>query len=241
MPNRIIKESITTSCEVDSLSAEEERFFYRLIVVCDDYGRIDARPSILRAKCFPLKIDTIKDKDVMKWMDALKKQRLIVVYHVNGKNYIEMNTWSKHQQIRAKHSKYPAPDNGVIANDSNCNQEQANVPENREYDIREYEKRIYGDFEESWNLYPRKLGKGNVSKTQKEKLHKIGKDHIKRCIERFIKQMEKERRPIEKYPYGSTFFNTAYIDYLDENYNGKEGQSEDRPYEYLLQRDEEDV
>lgn len=39
MPNRILKESITTSETLDSLSAEEERLFYRLLVICDDYGR----------------------------------------------------------------------------------------------------------------------------------------------------------------------------------------------------------
>ena len=42
MPNRIIKESICTSCEIDSLTPEQEVFFYRLIVNCDDYGRMDA-------------------------------------------------------------------------------------------------------------------------------------------------------------------------------------------------------
>ena len=49
MPNRIIKESICTSDTIDQLSPEEEIFFYRLIVNCDDYGRMDARPQILRA------------------------------------------------------------------------------------------------------------------------------------------------------------------------------------------------
>ena len=29
--------------------------------------------------------------------------------------------------------------------------------------------------------------------------------------------MKKEKREIEKYPYGGTFFNSGYIDYLGEN------------------------
>ncbi|MDE6938470.1 MAG: hypothetical protein K2P28_09920 [Lachnospiraceae bacterium] len=29
--------------------------FYRLIVVCDDYGRFDGRPAIIKGACFPLK------------------------------------------------------------------------------------------------------------------------------------------------------------------------------------------
>lgn len=42
MPNRIIKESICVSESIDSLSWFDEVFFYRLIVNCDDYGRLDA-------------------------------------------------------------------------------------------------------------------------------------------------------------------------------------------------------
>ena len=43
MPNRIIKESICTSENIDQLSPFCETVFYRLIVNVDDYGRIDAR------------------------------------------------------------------------------------------------------------------------------------------------------------------------------------------------------
>ena len=45
MPNRIIKESICRSEEIDSLSWFEEVLFYRLIVTCDDFGRYDGRAS----------------------------------------------------------------------------------------------------------------------------------------------------------------------------------------------------
>ena len=55
MPNRIIKESVCTSDSVDGLSWFEEVFFYRLIVNCDDYGRFDARPAVLKSRLFPLK------------------------------------------------------------------------------------------------------------------------------------------------------------------------------------------
>ena len=72
-----------------------------------------------------------------------------------------------------------------------------------------------GDFfEKVWHLYPKKKGKGQVSKTQKAKLFKVGYDHLVRCIERYTKENEDERYQ----QYGSTFFNSGYIDYLDENY-----------------------
>ena len=39
MPNRILKDSICTSPNIDTLSREAEVFFYRLLVQCDDHGR----------------------------------------------------------------------------------------------------------------------------------------------------------------------------------------------------------
>jgi hypothetical protein len=111
MPNRILKESICDSEEIDSLSDKAEIFFYRLIVNCDDYGRLDARPAILKAKCFPLKEPTIyTDLEILNWLSELSAKKLIRVYTTNNFPYIEVITWAKHQQIRAKRSKYPAFD-----------------------------------------------------------------------------------------------------------------------------------
>ncbi len=73
-------------------------------------------------------------------------------------------------------------------------------------------------FESIWKLYPIKKGKGQVSKTKKQKLQRIGYDQIKRCVERFVKDMESEHRDKKYWMHGSTFFNSGYVDYLDENY-----------------------
>lgn len=128
MPNRIIKESICTSDTIDQLSPEEEIFFYRLIVNCDDYGRMDARPQILRAKCFPLRLDQVDDCKVIDWLYKLEEVGLVQLYEVDKKKYIQVVTWNDHQQIRAKKSKFPAPDDGLKSSDIKCNQMNANVP-----------------------------------------------------------------------------------------------------------------
>jgi len=128
MPNRIIKESICTSDTIDRLSPEEEIFFYRLIVNCDDYGRMDARPQILRAKCFPLRLDQVDDSTIIDWLYKLEEVGLVQLYEVDGKKYIQVVTWNFHQQIRAKKSKFPAPDDGLKSSDIRCNQIKSNVP-----------------------------------------------------------------------------------------------------------------
>lgn len=108
MPNRILKESICTSDSIDQLSSFCENFFYRLIVNCDDYGRMDARPKVLAAKLYPLK--DIRTEHIEKALQALASAELVTLYEVDGKPYLQMRTWSAHQTIRAKKSKYPSPD-----------------------------------------------------------------------------------------------------------------------------------
>ena len=71
-------------------------------------------------------------------------------------------------------------------------------------------------FEYLWKLYPRQQGKGSVSAKKKVELLKVGREQMERCIERF-KEAHKDTEP-QFIPYGSTFFNSGYIDYLDDNY-----------------------
>ncbi len=116
MPNRILKESICTSDNLNELKWFDECFFYRLLVNCDDYGRMDARPPILKARLFPLK-DVTNDA-MEKALNALRAAGLIDLYEVSGRPILQLRTWERHQQIRAKKSKYPAK----TASDSTCNQ-----------------------------------------------------------------------------------------------------------------------
>lgn len=91
-------------------------------------------------------------------------------------------------------------------------------------DKNDKERKHSSFFEEAWKKYPNKVGKGKVSNTKKAELYKIG-DELHRCIERYIAYVDYRRKtdfPDLKYQYGSTFFNSGYVDFLDENYNEKE-------------------
>ena len=70
MPDRIIKESICTSDTIDKLSWFEEVFWHRLTVNCDDYGRFDGRPAILKSRLFPLK-SGVTDKNILETLNRL--------------------------------------------------------------------------------------------------------------------------------------------------------------------------
>lgn len=105
MPNRILKESICTSDNIDQLSAFQETFFYRLIVNCDDYGRMDARAKILSSRLFPLK--DIRAAQIEDALRALTSAELVILYTVHGKPFLQMKTWNLHQRMRDSKAKYP--------------------------------------------------------------------------------------------------------------------------------------
>lgn len=128
MPNRIIKEQICTSPDISNLSWFGEVLFYRLIVSCDDFGRCDGHPAIIKGRLFPLKDVTVKEIEAA--LTDLENNQMIVRYEVGGREFIQLTNWERHQSRRAKNSKFPALEDGTpIAGASKCKQMPADVPE----------------------------------------------------------------------------------------------------------------
>ena len=72
-----------------------------------------------------------------------------------------------------------------------------------------------------WEQYPNKKGKGRVSAAKKRELLDIGKDEMLRALHRYIDEHNTKKRLGDFTPpwqNGSTFLNSGYVDYLDENY-----------------------
>jgi len=110
MPNRMIRDGILTSERVDLLNWAEEVFYRRLQSVVDDYGRYYAKPELLVAACYPLRIRKVSDSDVGKFLTACVSAGLVSTYQANdGKQYLEILDFG--QRIQAK-SKFPDPPEG---------------------------------------------------------------------------------------------------------------------------------
>ena len=78
-------------------------------------------------------------------------------------------------------------------------------------------------FEDAWKHYPKKRGKGQVSKSKKLSLFKdVGLEQLLRCIERY-KEYTKGW-DMQFIMNGSTFFNSGYVDYLDDNVEPVQGE-----------------
>lgn len=108
MPNRIIKESITTSEKLASLSDFEFRLWIGLITQADDAGRGDARPAVIKGRVFPFR-ERLTVKDVGCSLRALADKGCIALYEIDGRSYFYFPNWSKHQRVRDCKPKYPEP------------------------------------------------------------------------------------------------------------------------------------
>ena len=81
-------------------------------------------------------------------------------------------------------------------------------------------------FESLWQMYPVKKGKGQVSNTAKMRLYKIGFDEMSRAIARYTQYVNSV--DYLSFQNGSTFFNSGYIDYLDDNYSAETVQKKQK-------------
>ena len=121
MPNRVLKDSIKRSAQVDSLTWFEEVVFYRLLVTADDFGCMDGRPLLLKSELFPIK-EGVTKKAVEDAINRLTSVGLLQKYEVSGMPYVCFPKWEMHQRIRTKHRKYPAPPEWSEALDSSLQQ-----------------------------------------------------------------------------------------------------------------------
>lgn len=106
MPTRMIREGILTSERINALSERAELFYRRLMSVVDDYGRFSANPTLLRASCYPLKLDSVKEDSIKRHLAEAADVGLIVLYTVAGKAYLQLQDFG--QRVQSK-SKFPEP------------------------------------------------------------------------------------------------------------------------------------
>ena len=145
--------------------------------------------------------------------ESMVKDKSLLSYVFNSLNNIDDLNLTIKDYLEHINDKY--------INNDNDNENERIVHESYHESSNDYES----FFDEIWKLYPRKEGKGKVSKSKKKVLFKIGKEQMIKCIERY-KMFVKEKGYEDKFiMHGSTFFNSGYIDYLDENYTSSDGDN----------------
>lgn len=112
VPNRILRDGIISSERVNALSIEAELFYRRLMSVVDDYGRFEAHPEILRARCYPLQLHRVTAGNVSTWLAECCQMpandggcALVTAYSVRGKKYLQINDFGQ----RERAERFPSP------------------------------------------------------------------------------------------------------------------------------------
>jgi hypothetical protein len=113
MPSRIVREGFNDSRAINALSEECEVFYHRLMLIVDDYGRFEADPELIRARCFPRQLDRWPLTRVRQCLTTVGQVPvennglpLVLIYRSGDKEYLEISNFC--QRTRGK-SKYPEP------------------------------------------------------------------------------------------------------------------------------------
>ena len=172
MPNRWLRDSILASRTLAELSDFAERLFFRLLVVCDDYGRFNSDPAIVRSVCFPLMSQSIKCVRIEKALDELIRSGIARFYVTEGKVIGELINFTRFQRPRAKKSKFLEPGYQFLRTFEDI-REQMRASETQEGHGRESTDRyrdrtsdpnsdldlVAEQFEEFYEAYPRRQAK----------------------------------------------------------------------------------
>ena len=104
---RSIKPEFWTSGQVLECSLNARLMFLGMWNFADDYGRMPFSPKSIKAQIFPaddIPLDTIRGMIL-----ELSANGLVLIYAIDGKEYLEITGW-KHQRIdKPQPAKYPGP------------------------------------------------------------------------------------------------------------------------------------
>lgn len=151
-------------------------------------------------------------------MISLENDELLVLgweehQNVEGLDKIREQTRLRTQKCREKQKQLALANKGQLCSvTSNVTVSHSNAIDKEEDKDNKYIEQI----NLLWNLYPNKKGKAVAFKKLPKLIEKYGFEQIKRCVERYA--LEKQGKDNQYIAYGSTFFNSTYVDYLDENY-----------------------
>lgn len=104
--SRLIRRAILDSEKFNSLSTFAQNFYFRLLLVADDYGLYDARKTLLRCTLYPFSLEKVSESDVVSGLAACEEAGLIRLYSVEGKDYLQIVNYGQRKQARPK---YPLP------------------------------------------------------------------------------------------------------------------------------------
>ena len=196
---RSIRPEFWSSTDIAALPWETRLIFIGIWSYVDDNGVGRDVEKLIQSDLFPLEDDT--HGALMQVAGALKQLETggqITRYSVDGKPYLHVTSWDKHQLInRPSKGRYPLPTctNAEIRHDS-VSPHVKDMSPHADYPVGEGEKGRRGEgektsadasserFEEFYAAYPRKEGKGQAAKAWRVAVKKAEPDLVMAGLKR---------------------------------------------------------
>lgn len=219
MPNRIIRKGLIDSRRIDKLGAEAERFYVRLLLCVDDFGRYRADPIFLRSKLFPLR-DDIRSADMSRCLAVCEKARVVRCYEVAGERFLLVGKFR--QRSRAEVSEFPPPPDDWPTDDGHASDisQTEDSPPRTDFGLRSSEteavsadpqppKAAERPIEERiYEAYPRKVGRQDAIKAIRKCCMAASGDAILESTIAYARAVSQWPPGEEQFvPHPSTWFN----------------------------------
>lgn len=84
----------------------------RILVCCDDQGRMAGSAGDVLGECFPKMLARVKLRDIEAALEELSAERMVRIYEAQGEQYLQVVAWWRwqHYAKRAYPSRFPAPE-----------------------------------------------------------------------------------------------------------------------------------
>jgi hypothetical protein len=161
---RMLKRVISTSPRLAALKNDTHRLIYTwMIPFLDVEGRIEADSRILKGCIAPL-LDHITTRIMDAALRDMADNDLIVLYSAGGNKYLQLQRFSKHQNIRRDKERgsnipEPRPDNSRTTPGQLPEEAGLTPPQEKRR-----EDNTCASFGTFWNRYPKKKSKGQAEK-----------------------------------------------------------------------------
>jgi hypothetical protein len=148
-------------------------------------------------------------------LDKFKKWGFLTWEPTNKNRKITITNWEMYQGEADETNKQSNKE----SNKPLTSEEQ---PEEKEKDGQEKPSRecVYqynNEFEQLWKEYPNKKGKAKARQAYKKHRKSYSFEEIRAALERYKEEIKRKETPQQYIKHGSTFFNSGFEDYLEEN------------------------
>jgi hypothetical protein len=170
---RYLKPDFFFDDDLADLKFEARLVFQGLWCHADKAGRLEDKPKVLKAKIMPF------DKVNMDMLLFDLAEKFITRYEVDGRKYIQINSFSKHQKPHHTEKESTLPEcNGALTV-----KKPLELGGNGEGNGEEEDKEKEKGFDSFWNLYPPRNGKKLEKGVCLKMFMDLNKDDIPKILE----------------------------------------------------------